>query len=98
MFDLFFIFSAFFLRTGGGEGGLVGSREEKIVADKVDCLELTVELNLGLDKSGNFILSGKWQPCVDSRGGGAMKFYGQESFFLNFLTNLWKRTVISEVN
>ena len=68
MFDLFFIFSAFFLRTGGG-GGLVGSRE-KIVADKVNCLELTVELNLGLEKSGNFILSGKWQPCVDSRGGG----------------------------
>ena len=67
MFDLFFIFSAFFLRTGGG--GLVGSRE-KIVADKVNCLELTVELNLGLEKSGNFILSGKWQPCVDSRGGG----------------------------
>ena len=66
MFDLFFIFSAFFLRR---EGGLVGSRE-KIVADKVNCLELTVELNLGLEKSGNFILSGKWQPCVDSRGGG----------------------------
>ena len=69
MFDLFFIFSAFFLRTERGGGGLVGSRE-KIVADKVNCLELTVELNLGLEKSGNFILSGKWQPCVDSRGGG----------------------------
>ena len=72
MFDLFFIFSAFFLRRengGGGGGGLVGSRE-KTVADKVNCLELTVELNLGLEKSGNFILSGKWQPCVDSRGGG----------------------------
>ena len=26
---------------------------------------LTVELNLGLEKSGNFILSGKWQPCSD---------------------------------
>ena len=61
MFDLFFIFSAFFLRTerGGGGGGLVGSREEKIVADKVNCLDLTVELNLGLEKSRNFILSGK---------------------------------------
>ena len=23
----------------------------------------TVELNLGLEKSGNVILSGKWQPC-----------------------------------
>ena len=69
MFDLFFIFSAFFLRAEGGGGGLVGSRE-KIVADKVNCLELMVERNLGLEKSGNFILSGKWQPCVDSRGGG----------------------------
>ena len=68
MFDLFFLFSASFLRTER-EGGLVGSRE-KIAADKVNCLELTVELNLGLEKSGNFILSGKWQPCVDSRGGG----------------------------
>ena len=25
-------------------------------------LGLTVEPNLGLEKSGNFILSGKWQP------------------------------------
>ena len=25
-------------------------------------LRLTVELNLGLEKSGNFMLSGKWQP------------------------------------
>ena len=67
------IYSLYFLlsekREGGGGGGLVGSRE-KMVADKVHCLELTVELNLGLEKSGNFILSGKWQPCVDSRGGG----------------------------
>ena len=23
-----------------------------------------IEFNLGLEKSGNFILSGKWQPCV----------------------------------
>ena len=78
MFDLFFIFSAFFLRTGrererrGGGGGLVGSREEKIVADKVNCLELTVELNLGLKKSGNFILSGSGNPVLilEGEGGG----------------------------
>ena len=38
MFDLFFTFSAFFLRTERGGGGVVGSREEKIVADKVNCL------------------------------------------------------------
>ena len=28
-----------------------------------NCLGLTVELNFGLEKSGNFILSGKWQLC-----------------------------------
>ena len=27
-------------------------------------LRLMVELNLGLEKSRNFILSGKWQPCL----------------------------------
>ena len=27
-------------------------------------LGLMVDLNLGLEKSGNFILSGKWQPCI----------------------------------
>ena len=31
--------------------------------DPLNGLEITVELNLGLEKSGNFILSGKWQPC-----------------------------------
>ena len=28
---------------------------------------LTVKLNLGLKKSGNFMLSGKWQPCMEFR-------------------------------
>ena len=31
--------------------------------DPLNGLGLTVEFNLGLEKSGNFILSGKWQPC-----------------------------------
>ena len=34
-------------------------------------LGLTVELNLGLEKSGksrDFILSGKWQPCKMLKG------------------------------
>ena len=30
--------------------------------DPLNGLRITVELNLGLEKSGNFILSGKWQP------------------------------------
>ena len=30
----------------------------------LDDLGLTLELNLGLKKSDDFILSGKWQPCV----------------------------------
>ena len=29
--------------------------------DPLNGLGLTVELNIGLEKSGNFILSGKWQ-------------------------------------
>ena len=31
--------------------------------DPLNGLRLTVELNPGLENSGNFILSGKWQPC-----------------------------------
>ena len=31
--------------------------------DPLNGLRLTVELTLGLEKSENFILSGKWQPC-----------------------------------
>ena len=31
--------------------------------DPLNGLRRTVELNLGLEKSRNFILSGKWQPC-----------------------------------
>ena len=44
MFDLFFIFSVRERERerererGGGGGGVVGSREEKIVADKGNCL------------------------------------------------------------
>ena len=30
--------------------------------DPLNGLGLTLEINLGLKKSGNFILSGKWQP------------------------------------
>ena len=33
-------------------------------SDPLNGLRLSVELNLGLEKSGNFILSGKWQPCT----------------------------------
>ena len=33
-------------------------------------LGLTLELNLGLEKSGNFILSGNWQPCAKVEKGG----------------------------
>ena len=32
-------------------------------SDPLNGLELTVEPNLGLEKSANLILSGKWQPC-----------------------------------
>ena len=31
--------------------------------DSLNGFGITVEINLGLEKSGNFILSGKWQPC-----------------------------------
>ena len=31
--------------------------------DPLNGLGRTLEHNLGLEKSGNFILSGKWQPC-----------------------------------
>ena len=31
--------------------------------DPLNCIGLTRKLNLGLEKSVNFILSGKWQPC-----------------------------------
>ena len=33
-----------------------------MLPDPKNGLGLTIELNLGLEKSGNFILSGKWQP------------------------------------
>ena len=32
--------------------------------DPLNDLGHMLELNLGLEKSGDFILSGKWQPCV----------------------------------
>ena len=41
-------------------------------------LRLTIELDLGLEKSGNFILSGKWQPWKEIMQGGSQKiFYGK---------------------
>ena len=47
MFDLFFIFSALFLRTesrGGGGGGLLGcSQKVKIAANKVNVMECDPE-------------------------------------------------------
>ena len=33
-------------------------------SDPLNGLGLMEELNLSLEKSGNFILSGKWQPCL----------------------------------
>ena len=35
-------------------------------SDPLNGLGITVELNLGLEKSGNSVLSGKWQPSVTS--------------------------------
>ena len=43
-----------------------------------------VELNLGLEKSENFILSGKWQPCF----GNIHNFYSKNLIHVFFCTNL----------
>ena len=58
---------------------------EKVLIFKIFCpqtplngLGLSVELNLGLEKSGNFILSGKWQPCT------MISEFSNLCWFLNF--------------
>ena len=62
--------------------------------DPLNGARLTVELNLGLEKSGNFIMSGKWQPwkCCNfalltkQAGSTTVKFFIFESLPLIYLS------------